>query len=304
MRIVSLLPSATEIVCTLGAGSELVGRSAECDYPELVRALPVVMRAKVLDAAHASHEIDARVRATRGAGEGLYSLDLALLQQLRPDVVLTQDLCAVCSVTDAEVQRACESVGVSPRIASFSPQRLSDVWDSVGGIGDAIGRRAAGTLLTEALRSFELRYRRRAIRNTARPRVAIVEWLDPPILAGLWTPDLVAAAGGASIGPAPGGRAQTTSWSALALQKPDLLVLSPCSFSVRRTLQELGTPSLAGALDALAPGLGCWIADEAFFSRPGPRLAKGIELVGSLLDASPSAPPTDLQRWIPEEVLA
>jgi iron complex transport system substrate-binding protein len=301
MRIVSLLPSATETVCTLGAARDLVGRSVECDYPEAVRSLPVVMHPRALDATRPSGEIDARVRATRATGESLYALDLELLRALRPDLLLTQDLCAVCSVTDAEVRAACEVVGVSPRIASFSPLRLSDVWDTVEGIGEAVGRRPAGALLSNALRSFELRQRRRAALRTKRPRVAIVEWLDPPILSGLWTPDIVAAAGGLSIGPAPGGRAQTTSWPELAIQGPDLVVLSPCSFSVERTVHELGDPTPLGALD---PSLGCWIADEAFFSRPGPRLAKGIELVASLLDGSPTAAPGELRRWIAEGVPA
>ncbi len=280
MRVVSVLPSATEIVWALGHGAELVGRSAECDYPEAVRSLPVVMRPRTLDAERPSREIDARVRTARGRLESLYELDLDLLRRLDPDLILTQDLCGVCSVTDAEVAAACAKADVAPRIVSLTPRTLEGVWRSVETIGRALddadaGRTLAGQLRTRARRSGAI---------AARPSVAVIEWLDPPILAGLWTPDIVRSAGGTSPGVRSGRPGIRTDWTTLAGSEWDLAVLSPCSFSVARTRHELESPRLRAEVDRLRPTLGTFVADEAYFSRPGPRLADGIDLLRHLID--------------------
>ncbi len=279
MRVVSVLPSATEIVCALGHGPELVGRSAECDYPLEVRGVPVVMQPKVWDSDRPSREIDARVRAVRSTGASLYSLDLEVLRDLRPDLLLTQDLCGVCSVTEAEVAAACARAGVSPRVVSLTPRRLDEVWDSVSTIGRALDDGAAAARLLSRTRDTLPA----AQIAGSRPRVAVVEWLDPPILAGLWTPDIVEAAGGRAVGPAPGTPGQRTTWDALAGNDVDLLILSPCSFAVDRTMRELEDAALREKISALAPRLGTFVADEAYFSRPGPRLAEGVRLVHGLL---------------------
>jgi iron complex transport system substrate-binding protein len=292
MRVVSVLPSATEIVCALGHGVELVGRSAECDYPGEAARLPVVMRPRSWDAERPSSEIDARVQRTRAAGESLYELDIATLRSLRPDLLLTQDLCGVCSVTDREVEEACAEAGVHPRIVSLSPRRLDDVWQSVETIGTALGDCAAGEHLADSLR-----LRTQSAAGPAGARVAVVEWLDPPIVAGLWTPDIVSAAGGFPLGPAPGSVGERTSWSELAKARPELLVLSPCSFSVERSRRELADPALAAAVAAVRPPLGTFVADEAYFSRPGPRLADGVELLRSLLAGAYPSFPMPVGRW-------
>lgn len=285
MRVISLLPSATEIVHALGRGADLVGRSQECDYPPEVARLPVVMGARSHDGDRPSGDIDRRVRAALSAGESLYDLDLALLARLRPDLLLTQDLCRVCSVTDAEVEAACRAAGIAPRVLSLAPTRLEDVWESVRAIGDALGVRDRGEALARSLRA---RSPRTPLAPGA-PRVAVLEWLDPPILSGLWTPDLVAAAGGAAIGPAPGEPAQRTTFRDLAAAAPDLVVVSPCSFPVERTRAEIARDAgIARGLGALSPRLGTWLADESFFSRPGPRLADGVALVRSLLRGAPT----------------
>ncbi len=287
MRVVSVLPSATEIVFALGHGSELVARSEECDYPPEAVRLPVVMRAKARDADRPSREIDTRVRAVRGQGESLYSLDVDLLQRLRPDVLLTQDLCSVCSVTDEEVRVACGKAGVAPRIVSLSPRTLSEVWESVRAVGEALNDPRAGRELADRLRSRS----RGSAAAPDRPRVAVIEWVDPPILAGLWTPDIVRAAGGEPVGPEPGAAGHRTRWEDLARERLDLAIVSPCSFSVPRTLRELEEPGVRRGVGRLRPRLGLHVADEAYFSRPGPRLADGVDLVRDLLAGGPGAGP-------------
>jgi iron complex transport system substrate-binding protein len=295
MRVVSVLPSATEIVHALGHGSELVGRSAECDFPAEVGRLPVVMRPRTLDSHRPSGEIDARVRQALGRGESLYELDIDLLRVLTPDLLLTQDLCSVCSVTEAEVAEALTRAGVAPRVLSLAPRTLEEVWTSFGSIAVALGDPASGERL-----SMKVRERTAFPRpTTTRRRVAVVEWVDPPILAGLWTPDIIRAAGGEPIGPPAGTPAWRTSWKELAAARPDLVVLSPCSFTVARTLRELDHPEVRRGAAQWAPALGTYVADEAYFSRPGPRLAEGVRLIRSLLTGTPPERPMPVQRWEP-----
>jgi iron complex transport system substrate-binding protein len=301
MRVVSLLPSATEIVCALGREPTLVGRSEECDYPATVRLLPVVMRARSLDADRPSDEIDRRVQATRRAGESLYELDLDQIRALAPEVLLTQDLCSVCSVTEEEVARACRTAGVAPTVVALRPTRLAEVWESVRTVGDAVGVPATGRDLATRL---EGRTTRPSTPGRPRPRVAVVEWLDPPILAGLWTPDIIAAAGGESVGPPPGRPGVRTDWATLATSRPDLLVVSPCSFSVERTLHELESPGMAAQVAAVQPARGTVVADEAYFSRPGPRLADGVDLLARLVKGDPPAGPMPARWWTPQEAAA
>ncbi len=295
MRIVSVLPSATEIVCALGARRELVGRSQECDYPETVLDLPVVMRARTLDGDRPSGEIDRRVRASLTRGESLYELDLELLGRLRPNLLFTQDLCGVCSVTDAEVRAACSSAGIAPSIVSLTPRTLEEVWGSIEQVGSALGRSDTARELAD-----ELRGRTVPERSGSGARIAVVEWLDPPILAGLWTPDMIRAAGGVALGPEPGRPGRRTTWTELAREGPDLVVLSPCSFSLARTELELRRArSTARAISELGPTTATFLADEAYFSRPGPRLAHGVELLRSLQHGAPGPFPMPVRRFVP-----
>lgn len=293
MRVVSVLPSATEIVFALGHGHELVGRSAECDFPPEATRLPAVMRPRVWDAERSSAEIDARVRAVRGRDESLYDLDIEALRRLEPDLLLTQDLCSVCSVTDAEVAAACARADVAPRIVSLSPRSLGDVWLSVDVIGRAVDDPRAGRELSRQLRERA----RPPVRPVSRPTVAVLEWLDPPILAGLWSADIVRAAGAVPIGPKRGRPGERTSWTAVSAARPDLLVLSPCSFSVARTLRELNDPALAEQVGGVEAPRGTFVADEAFFSRPGPRLADGVDLLRNLLAGGLAPAPMPFCRY-------
>lgn len=293
MRIVSLLPSATEIVCALGGRDDLVGRSEECDFPSTVAELPIVMHARTWDSEAPSATIDARVRATRGVGESLYELDVAALARLRPDVLLTQDLCSVCSVTEDEVAAACREAGVRPEIVSITPHDVEDVWGSIERIGTAVGREERARALADQLR----RRASAAPASGARPLVAVIEWLDPPILAGLWTPGLIERAGGRSWSVRPGAPGERRDWSDVARASPDLVVVSPCSFSVARTTRELEVSPVRPMVERLRPPLGLWVADEAYFSRPGPRLADGVELLRELLSGASPTAPMPVQPW-------
>jgi iron complex transport system substrate-binding protein len=294
MRVISVLPSATEIVDALGHGSELVGRSSECDFPSEVRNLPVVMRPRTWDADRPSREIDERVRRARTRKESLYELDVDLLRELKPDLLLTQNLCGVCSVTEEEVAAACARAGVRPRVVSLAPTNLPQVWDSVETVGEALGDADSGEELARSLRS-----RTRPGPSTGRT-VAVVEWLDPPILAGLWTPDLVSAAGGAPVGPASSEPGARTTWPELASAPPDLLVVSPCNFSVARSKHELeNDPALLAAVRSVRSPLGVFVADEAYFSRPGPRLAAGAELIRTLLEGGKPQGPMPVESLPP-----
>jgi iron complex transport system substrate-binding protein len=295
MRVVSVLPSATEIVCALGHRDELVGRSAECDFPASVASLPVVMRPRAWDADRPSREIDARVREARVRSESLYTLDVDLLRSLEPDLLLTQDLCGVCSVTDAEVAAACARADIAPRIVSLTPRTLSGVWESVETVGRALEDAPAGRALAERLRSRSAG----AAAPAPRPVVAVVEWLDPPILAGLWVPEILHAAGGERVGPRRGHPGIRSDWGSIAAAHPDLVVLSPCSFSVERSRRELEEARLLAAVRSVRPPRGTWIADEAYFSRPGPRLADGIDLVRHLLRGTPWDPPMPVDALAP-----
>jgi iron complex transport system substrate-binding protein len=252
------------------------------------------MRTKRSDPDQSSGAIDARVQSTRASGESLYRLDLERLAQLAPDVILTQDLCGVCSVTPDEVAAACRATGIDPTVVALTPRTLADVWTTVERIGAAIGSREAAKRLAD-----ELRHRSSTgppTRGPA-PRVAVLEWLDPPILAGLWTPEMVAHAGGAYLGPAPGQVGERSTWTEVLRLAPDLLVLSPCSFPIERTASELKATGLAAQLARAPIPLGIWLADEAYFSRPGPRLANGVELLRALTHQTkvPDQPP--VMQW-------
>ena len=293
MRVVSVLPSATEIVCALGHGAELVGRSSECDYPPEVQRLPAVMHPRTWDAERSSREIDERVRGSRARGESLYELDVGRLASLRPDLLITQDLCGVCSVTEEEVASACARAGIRPNVLSLSPTNLEQVWSSVETVGAALGDRETGTSLARSLRE---RARAAPAKGAT---VAVVEWLDPPILAGLWTPDVVRAAGGTPLGPKPSEPGTRTTWAELSRSAPDLLVLSPCSFSVARSNRELEDTALRSRVLSLRPRLGTFVADEAYFSRPGPRLIAGVELIRTLLTGTPPRGPMPVEALSP-----
>jgi iron complex transport system substrate-binding protein len=298
VRLVSLLASATEMVAELGALEHLVGRSHECDYPPAVLALPVVSTVAI-DTTVSSAQIDAQIKQLAGAqlrledaalrALSIYAIDIALLQQLHPDVIFTQTQCEVCAVSERDVARAvAQLTGRQPRIVALSPHRLNDVWEDVLRVGEALERREQAQKLVQGYqqRLEQLLARCRAIAAGKRPRVAVLEWLDPLMGAGNWTPELVTYAGGEALFGEVGQHTPWLSWEELQAADPDVLVLAPCGFPLTRTMQDL--PLLQhhpawSELRAVKAGRVYAIDGNAYLNRSGPRLVESAQLLASAL---------------------
>lgn len=284
-RIVSLLPSATEILCALGLRERLVGVSHECDHPAAVRGLPVLTATKV-DAHASSQEIDRQVRALVGQGLSVYRIDEALLRALAPDLIVTQDVCEVCAVSFAEVQAAtCALLGADVTVCSLSPRTMTDVLADVVRVAEAAGVAERGHALTAALAG---RLARLASLTADRPRPTVVflEWLDPPMVAGHWTPELLRLAGGAPILGHDGAPTGAVEWSTIVDADPEVLILGPCGFPVAQTMAELASlaarPGFWG-LRAVRGGRVHVVDGNQYFNRPGPRLVDSAEIAASII---------------------
>lgn len=286
MRIVSLLPSATEMVCALGLRDALVGVSHECDFPADVAGLPRVTRTRI-DHHAPSAEIDRQVRSELAASQALYSLETERLAGLAPDVIVTQSLCDVCAVADDEVQTFARAHAPAARIVNIQPYTLADVLDTARAIAAAAEVDAAALVDGVRARLDAVRTRTAALpAATPRPRVAFLEWVDPLFCGGHWNPELVALAGGVDVFGTPGTASRTLPFEALAAADPDVVFLACCGFTLERSRAELA-PLLDSpawrALRAVASG-NVWMTDgNAFFSRPGPRLADSAEILGHAL---------------------
>jgi iron complex transport system substrate-binding protein len=285
MRIVSLLPSATEIVCALGAADALVGVSHECDHPPQVRALPKLTRPKIrIDARSAV--IDRDVRALVARGLSVYEIDVDRLRALAPDVIVTQQQCDVCAVSFAEVEAAVRTaLEHAPVIVSLTPRVLGDVWEDVRRVAAVLDRAARAEELIAAARA---RLAALAARTAKLPRpvVACLEWLEPPMTAGNWIPELVATAGGAYPFAVAGAPSAATSWQALRAAAPEVLVLVPCGFTIPQTERELVALTEREewrALPAVRDGRVSMVDGSAYFNRPGPRLVESAEILAGLV---------------------
>lgn len=281
MKIVSLLPSATEIVFALGLEDDLCGRSFECDYPAEAGSVPVVSgTALVAGGSSTAREVDAQVSARVGAGESIYTLDDARIRAIDPDLILAQDLCRVCAVPSGAVEEALDVIGCHADVLSLDPARLDDVIGCVGLVGRATGTDdAAADLMTELRRRVAAV--RRRVAGLPRPRVFVLEWPDPPFNAGHWVPDMVEAAGGVPVLAAPGERSRRLAWEEIGAEEIDVTVFSPCGFdldgAVAQAAPFLSCPEAAGLGRVVA------VDANAFFSRPGPRVVDGVELLADLL---------------------
>jgi len=300
-RIVTLVPNATEIVAALGLGERLVGRSHECDHPPWVSRLPAVTRASI-DSTQSSATIDRQVRGRLEQALSLYEVDAEALGRLRPDLVVTQDQCEVCAVGLDTVRAAlAEMTGGDPGLASLKAMTLSEVWADVARIGAAAGVPEAGRRLAADLDGRVAELRRRA-EGLARPRVAAIEWLDPPMAAGNWVPELIDAAGGTDIFGRAGAHAPWLAWDDLRAADPDVLVLLPCGFDIARTRAEL--PALArqpgwDSLRAVREGRVAITDANAYFNRPGPRLADSVAILAEILHPDHFAPRHRGTGWVP-----
>lgn len=287
MRIVSLLPSATEIVCALGLGKDLVGVTHECDYPPAVKELPKVTRTHIPHDA-SSREIDALVREQLQTQQALYSLDMPTLERLRPDLLITQALCDVCAVAEAEVSAAACSLPSHPRVLNLEPMSLEDVFGTLLLVGEATGCEERAREVVEGLqaRVAAVRERSAAIPGDERPRVAFLEWLDPLFNGGHWNPALIDLAGGTDVLGNADQPSRTVAWEELVRAQPDVVFIACCGFTAERALQDL--PALRRqpgweAVPAVRAGRVHVTDGNAYFSRPGPRLVDGLEILAHAL---------------------
>jgi iron complex transport system substrate-binding protein len=288
MRVVSLLPSTTEILFAVGAGKSVVGVTFECDFPAEARERRVVSTSALV-AGLTPAEIDASVAARIGSGEDLYKLDAGALRDLDPDVILTQDLCAVCAVDVTTVDDALSHLGCRAEVVTIDPMTLDAVLESIIRIGEVVGCRESGNSVVSTLRD-RIETIEKAVADRPRPRVAVLEWTDPPFTAGHWVPDMVDAAGGLSVLGRSGERSERTTWDALRGAAPDVIVVAPCGYHLApaRALAETLCAS-----ENLPPGVPVWAVDaDAAFVRPGPRLVDGVEALAHVLhgDAVPPRP--------------
>jgi iron complex transport system substrate-binding protein len=283
LRVASLLPSATEMVHFAGAGDALVGVTHECDSPPGVEGLPKLTSSKI-DARLSSAEIDAAVRGLTDSGS-LYALDAGLLEELSPDLVITQGLCDVCAVSASVVERAVAGLSSRPEVLSLNPTSLGEVLDDAVRVGDALGRGGETRKKVAALRERLARVGE-AVAGLPRPRVGCIEWLDPPFSAGHWVPEMVRLAGGAELFAGPGEPSVRLAWEEVFEAAPDVIFLMPCGFDARRAAEEAsGLSELPGWTELPAVKKGrVWAVDaNSYFSRPAPRLVEGVEILARLL---------------------
>ncbi|HWB16395.1 MAG TPA: cobalamin-binding protein [Vicinamibacterales bacterium] len=288
-RIVSLLPSATEIVCALGLESQLVGVTHECDYPPIVRGLPKVTRTLIPTEA-SSATIDALVRERLATSQALYMLDLDVLDALRPDLIVTQALCDVCAVADAEVREAACRLPGRPTVVNLEPQTLTDVFDAIHQVADVAGVASHAVDVVGRLRArVDAVVDRARVGRAAseRPRVALLEWLDPPFSCGHWNPALVRLAGGVEGLGREGERSRRLSWHDVIVWQPEVVVIACCGFTVERTMCDVeALDRVPGwtSLPAVRDGRVTVVDGSQYFSRPGPRLVDSLEILAHAID--------------------
>jgi iron complex transport system substrate-binding protein len=288
MRIVSLVPHATELLFALGLGDHVVAVTHECDHPPAARSLPSVTR-DVLPAGLSAAEIDAAVRERTGAGEAIYGLDDDRLQALEPDLIVTQALCPVCAVSVDDVRAIAESLPSHPRVVALDPSTLGEAMGDIRTIAQATGARDAALDLVARQRA-RIDAVRTAVAGARRVPVAAIEWLDPVFVAGHWTPQLVELAGGVDVLGFPGERSEQMTWDAVEAAAPEVVVCMPCGYDAPRALEE--ATAHAARLAALGARRVVAVDAAAYFSRPGPRLVDGLELLAHVLhpDRVPEAP--------------
>jgi iron complex transport system substrate-binding protein len=285
-RIISLIASATEIVCALGFESQMVGRSHECDFPASVKRLPVCTSPK-FEVEGLSYEIDQRVKAILQEALSVYRVDADLLERLRPTHIITQSQCEVCAVSLKDVEQAvCQFTSSQPIVVSLEPNALADVWSDIRRVAAALNAPERGEELIAGLRRRMDEIAAKARSARSRPTVACVEWIEPLMAAGNWTPELVEMAGGVNLFGEAGKHSPWMSWEELVAADPDVILISPCGFDIARTMEETdlltGKPEWRG-LKAVKENRVLVADGNQYFNRPGPRLAESLEILAESL---------------------
>ena len=315
MRIISLLASATEIIAELGCLEQMVGRSHECDYPPEILHLPIVSTTQI-NINTSSEQIDAQIKQLVQQKEvvqenafkalSIYALDGDLLQQLQPDIIFTQTQCEVCAVSERDVMQAIQHlIGLQPRVVSLTPYQLSDVWEDVLRVGKALDRIEQAQ---ELVRIYQQRLERlQAIttnlrKSKPRPRVTLLEWLDPLMATGNWTPELLAYAGGENIFGEVGQHAPWITWEELQVADPEILILAPCGFPLERTMQEIHVLKQHPAwksLQAVQQGRVYAIDGNSYINRSGPRLVESAEILAHVIWREETGIDVPKESWQP-----
>ena len=303
-RVVSLLPSATEIVCSLGFEDNLVGRSHECDFPPSITHLPILTAAK-LDAERPSGEINDRVLELVREGLSVYRIDEVLLREIKPTLILTQDQCEVCAASLRDLEDALEKwIGARPHVLSVNPMKLSDVWNDIERVAMAMGQESVGREVSAGLRRRVEAIAARAGETDSRPRIACIEWIDPLMAAGNWVPELVELAGGRNLFGTAGEHSPWLDWTSLRDADPDIVVVMPCGFDMRRIRAELA-PLLAqpgwSELRAVREKRVYLTDGNQYFNRPGPRLLDSLEILTEIVHPERFDPDHRGTGWQPLE---
>jgi iron complex transport system substrate-binding protein len=297
MRIVSLLPSATEIVCELGLADQLVGVTHECDFPSMVRSLPKVTRTLIPHDA-SSREIDGLVRERLKTEKALYSLDIATLEVLRPDLIVTQALCDVCAVAESEVTAAACRLPGQPKVVNLEPTCLAEVYECLLSVGQAASVQERAKEVVAKLQKRAAAVECLSERIADRPRVVLLEWIDPPFSSGHWSPELVRMAGGIEVVGREGERSRTRAWQEIIEANPEVMVIACCGFDIERTRKDI--PILANypgfeQLECVRANRVFVVDGNSYFSRPGPRLVDSLEILAHILHPSLHRFPDNVQ---------
>ncbi len=303
MRIVSLLPSATEIVYLLGLGNQLTGVSHECDYPPAALGHRKIIRPAFDTSTLTSHEIDARVRAAFTHGGGVYQIDLEALKAAEPDLILTQELCDVCAAPYQDVLEVVTQLARKPEVLSLDPLHLGDVLKDIVRVGEATGRVREADEAVASLKERIDMIAEQAAKTKTRPRVVCLEWLAPLMACGHWIPEMVALAGGTEPLGMAGEQSRRVEWAQVVACAPEILILMPCGFSVKRVLEEMDVvTSLPGwdTLPAVQKGKVFAVNGHALYSRSGPRLVNGLEVLAHAIhpEAFPKPFPDNIVKRV------
>jgi iron complex transport system substrate-binding protein len=287
MRIASLVPSATETLFTLGLGDQVVAVTHECDWPPEAASLPHLTRT-VIPPGLGPAEIDSLVRETVAAGRPLYELDAERLAELAPDLIVTQAVCEVCAVSYEDVVAVAATLPSRPSVLSLDPLSLDDVLQDLVRVAEAAGDSGVGRHAHEHARA-RLTAVARSVAGASRPRVLAIEWLDPPFVAGHWVPEMISIAGGLDALGTAGAKSRTADWAELEAADADVVLVMPCGYDVTRSAEE--AEAFADRLSALGAKRIVAVDASAYFSRPGPRLVAGVELLASVLHPERLSPP-------------